>query len=134
MTEYFPEQQIAGKIIDLDNIRSLIDAGGNCVFEMVEGGTITGGTEVIAYNRWRDSPTPSMGSIAYHSGALTGGSVILKKLIPGGEKGFAGGGGARADSEWIHKEATTTTWRITNIAGDAKPFSVEATFYSKDVS
>lgn len=111
-----------------------ISTGGNCVFSIIEGGTITGGTAVNVYNRNRNAATLSMASIAYHSGTLTGGSTIYQTYIPGGEKTFAVGGGSRAESEWIHQAGATTTWQIINISGGAVGVSVEATFYDKDVS
>jgi hypothetical protein len=106
--------------------------GGNCVFSMIEGGTITGGTAVTAYNRNRNAGTPSMASIAYHSGTLTGGSTIYQGYMPGGEKNFAVGGGAAADSEWVYKAGVTTTWQLVNISGGAIGVSMEATFYDQE--
>jgi len=111
-----------------------ISAGGNSTFSMIEGGTITGGTAVTAYNRNRNAATPSVGTLAQHSGTLTGGSTIYTTYMPGGAKNYATGGGTRAESEWIHKAGATTTWQVVNVSGGAIKVSMEATFYNKDVS
>ena len=107
-----------------------VNIGGNCKFEIVEGGTLTGGTALDAFNRNRNAAVLSVGTIAYHSGTIAGGSVIYTAYEPGGEKNFATGNGSREESEWIFKEGVLTTFRATNISGGAINLSMNCTFYN----
>ena len=109
-----------------------MSVGGSAVFSMIEGGTLTGGTAVTAFNRNRNALIPSVGTIAQHSGTLTGGSTIYQIFLPGGGKNFAVGGGASSESEFIHKAGVTTTWQVVNISGGAIGVSMEATFYDEE--
>jgi len=107
------------------------NVGGNCKMEIIEGGTITGGTMVTAYNRNRNAATASMGSVAYHSGTLTGGTVVYIAHVPGGTKNFGAGAGTRGSSEWVFFPGKWTTFRITNVSGGAINLSLQANFYDK---
>lgn len=101
---------------------------GDCKFEIVEGGTLTGGTTVTAYNRNRNAATLSV-AFPKHSGTLTGGTVIYTSFIPGGGKNFGGGGGKRANSEWIFHDDRTNTLRVTNLSGGTAFISIQSVFY-----
>jgi len=101
---------------------------GDSKFEIVEGGTLTGGTTVIAYNRNRNADVLSV-ALPKHSGTLTGGTVIYQSFIPGGGKNFGGGGGKRANSEWIFHDDRTHTLRVTNLSGGTAFISIQSVFY-----
>lgn len=108
-----------------------ISVGGDCTFDIVEGGALTGGTAVTSYNRNRNAATPAIASILFHSGTVTGGTTIYQSFLPGGEHAFSVGGGARAESEWINLAGTTTAWKIVNVSGGQIRVAVEATFYDR---
>lgn len=106
-----------------------VNTSGNSKIELIEGGTLTGGTAVVAYNRNRNNSSPSVGTIAYHSGTITGGSVVYTAFLPGGAKNFAAGVGARDSSEWVYLDNATTTFRVTNLAGGTAFISLQANYY-----
>ena len=112
-----------------------IEGGGDTRFRLYEGAVPSAnGTAVTLYNLFRRSPnTPE--STLYHTPTVGGGSegtLLLDKLIPGGNGPQSGGGTLRRGTEWILKPATVYYILATNISGNTKDMSLELEFYEHD--
>jgi len=108
-----------------------VSVSGASIIRIVEGGTITGGTALATANLLRAATNTLSGS-ATHSGTLTGGTAFPYEFIPGGQKNFAGGGGARKSHEVIGYQNTSYTIQIVNKSGEASVVSATFIVYEED--
>lgn len=105
-----------------------VAAGGNSTFRIVEGGTITGGATITAYNRNRSSTATPLATVVA-GGTLAGGVALDGEYIPGGSGGLKPGGGSRADAEWVGDETKKYTFEIVNASGGNAGISITLDWY-----
>ena len=108
-----------------------VATGGNATFRLIEGGTITGGTALAAYNYNRSSTAMASGTVL-HSGTLAGGTVIKHRFIPGGSGGTKQGGDVRSSNEVVGLTSLDYTAEVVNISGGSVPVSIGVSWYEED--
>ena len=105
--------------------------GGDCLLELLEGATVTGGDSSPPRNMNR---TFDDSAVAAVTNTTLGGTptTLVAQFLPGGQKGFAAGasGGSRAGLEWICNPAKSYAVRLTNLSGAEKPASISVNFYT----
>ena len=107
------------------------DAGADATIELLENPTVNdAGTAMTEYNQNRTSANTATVT-AFHTPTLVGGTQLVIQLAPGGRGPQAGGGSARADSEWILDSNEDYAIQITNISGQAQPMSVLVEWYEE---
>lgn len=103
---------------------------GSARLQLFEGATSpSSGTPVTAVNRNRLSTrTPS--TLVFYAPAVSDvGVSIWDNYVPGGHGNQAAGGAAESFNEYVLKMGTNYLLRITNISGQANPFSAAINFY-----
>ena len=105
--------------------------GGDALLELLEGGTVAGGTAVTPVNMNRASAETS--TVSATLDATLGGTptTLVATFLPGGQKNQAAGasGGSRPGLEWITDSTKTYAVRLTNLAGSTKPASLVVNLY-----
>jgi hypothetical protein len=107
-------------------------AGGDFLGELYEDvSSVVGGTAVTPSNRNRESSAASTGTVLINpaSYSLVGATQLEEDYVPGGTGGNALGGAGSTRDEYILKRDTTYLYRITNLAGQAKPMSLHLEWY-----
>lgn len=108
-----------------------VSCGADAQIELLENPTIdTPGTELVEYNNKRTS-SESAEVQAFHTPTITGGTVLLTALLPGGTGGNSSGGLLRANTEFNLKQEEDYVIRLTNIGGNNQPVSIIATWYEE---
>ena len=101
---------------------------------LLEAAAVTGsGTEITAYNRYRESNNAVNGTF-YHTPTLANtGTTLITTLIPGAtNRKASGGGNASGRVEWILKPDTVYVMRLINKAGTGAMMSMNADIYEID--
>ena len=97
-----------------------VAAGGACQVYLYEAPTASGGSAQTMYNMNRNSALVTPAAIASAPTVSATGSVTLVNgwYLPGGNsEQTRGGGGVRAETEWMLKPGTVYLLRVTNVSG-----------------
>jgi len=107
--------------------------GGVASFDIVEGGTSTGGTGATPKDKNRNG-TPSTSSVTVKTGVTpTGGTSIRDpELFGGGGPGSGAGGSASIENEWVLARSTNYLFRVKNLAGSAKALGLTLFWYEEE--
>jgi hypothetical protein len=108
-------------------------AAGDAHAFLYEGSTHTsGGTPVVAYNRYRSSTVTSTATFTAGGVNVPGATAIISQYVPGGSKNQATGGDAGEREEIILAANTNYLARITNKSGGNDDFSMKMSWYEED--
>lgn len=111
-----------------------ISGGGDLLVEFIINPTATAGTSLTIFNKNNFSSITSGATITHSPTGVSGGTATPETFIPGGSGGNAQGGSEGFDREWIFNPANTYLLRVTNLAGLAKPVSVNIEFYEPNAT
>jgi len=106
-------------------------AGGKAWGYLIEGGTVSGGTAITAYNQNRESAAVPESALKHTPTVGGGGVTLLSEYIPGGGATpvSASAGQARTNSEWLLAANTDYVVRIINASGGAQPVQISLQWY-----
>ena len=94
---------------------------------LIENPTVTvQGVVQPEYNRNRDIGTDNANAVCYHTSTTAGGTTLLQKYIPAGNRSGSHSGDR---NEWVLKQSEDYILRITNIGASANPASMQLSWY-----
>lgn len=110
---------------------------GNALLELFEDPTYaTAGaaTSTTPARNMHRGKSDFPGDMIVNSSSITGGTSLVRVMLPGGKGGNAGAGtgGSRHGLEWITNPTKKYLVQLTNKAGQAKAGSLSVNFYTHD--